>query len=677
MREARRETVKAGMEQLRDTELSIVGEAYASFSEAYRVNEARALNALYAHAGDRSADARAEVEPGTWFSPEQTKEALLFGYEGFSDAFSASQTRMERLVAERYEWREEKRHGTGVHGANVIVERVAAGHPETFTRPRRHMRKKRSAHIVYDTMCAASTPPARRVEAACAVMAAARALERMGYEVRLDFALAKFSGNSMADDATLLFTVALKGFGEPFVASRMEFPLAAKCVLFHLGCFWAHRFAGTPMDYGPGEGYPLSYDPRRVKAMEAFARGRGGVYLSEDIVEVQLGADPVRVLERVLGAGGDTEALALHVRRKTAMNVAANPRQGKLFSGVGGGGAGRGMYGEGGASRAASDVAHGEGGAPAVWPGGGDEGASAAGEQDGAAGESGGSGSSSGNGGGAFSDGGSLDGSVSGNGFSHGGKLPPAPRPSPKAGEADAMDADDARGGMAAGESGAGVPSPEAARGAAGAGGKRVAEMRDAADGGDNPGDAGVSFTRDAGGGKAAGADGGAARGDDADGAANDADGAGDTGAAHGMQGAEGAGAADERGAGGMGEQGEAVEESRDGRGKKAASTEADGRDEEAGAMAHEQQEPEPAQEERSLERDEDPFVVMLRKRFVRFEEGAYREQVQAERIRAEAHRAGRTPPAPPITAENSEGGFKLGAPRNTPFSISYVPKKK
>ena len=182
------------------------------------------------------------------------------------------------------------------------------------------------------------------------------------------------------------------------------------------------------------------------------------------------------------------------------------------------------------------------------------------------------------------------------------------------------------------------------------------------AEDGGTGGDAGVSFTRDENG------------GDGRDGDGRD-DSVRDDEQADGGRADEGALSEDEDGAEGMGEQGTAAEESRDGRGKKAASTDTDGRDEEAGAMAHEQ--PEPEQEEQSLERDDDPFVVMLRKRFVRFEEGSYREQAEAERARVEAHREGRTPPAPPITAENSEGGFKLGTPRNTPFSISYVPKKK
>ena len=648
------------MERLDDRELSIAGEAYASFSEAYRVNERRALNVCYGSVGDRSATMRAEVAPGTWFLPEQTKEALLFGYEGFSAAFARSQARMERLMAERYEWRADERADTDVYGANVVVERVAAGHPETFTRPRRHMRKKRSVAIIYDTMCAASTPLEKRVEAACAVMAAARALERVGYEVKLDFALAKFSGNSMAGDATLLLAVALKDYGEPFVASRMEFPLAAKSVLFHLGCFWAHRFAGTPMDYGPGEGYPLSYDPRRVKAMEAFAKKRGGAYLSEDIVEVQLAADPVRVLERVLGVAGDFETLALHVRRKTAMNVAANPKQGKLFSGAGSG-AGRIGQSEGDASREVGGAASCAGSAAVGEAGGVSAGAQSprAPQPFDAAGES------------AAADVGAGDGEEGIGDDAH----------KSTQGEGNAgFDAQDAGGqiGVSTHADGgdamhAGGGSGRAARLDAGDGGEEGADVVDdaqdpvadtvgASDGGGTPGDAGVSFTRDTDSGQDDdGRDGSAHDGERADGERVD----------------EGARGDDEDGAEDMGEQGSTAEESLDGQGKKAATTATDGRDEDAGAMAHEQPEPEQSREEQSLERDDDPFVVMLRKRFVRFEEGAYREQSEAERVRAEAHREGRTPPAPPITAENSEGGFKLGAPRNTPFSISYVPKKK
>ncbi len=655
------------MERLDDRELSIVGEAYASFSEAYRVNEHRALNTCYGPVGDRSATMRAEVAPGTWFSPEQTKEALLFGYEGFSAAFARSQARMERLMAERYEWRADERADTDVYGANVVVERVAAGHPETFTRPRRHMRKKRSVAIVYDTMCAASTPLEKRVEAACAVMAAARALERVGYEVKLDFALAKFSGNSMAGDATLLLAVGLKGYGEPFVASRMEFPLAAKSVLFHLGCFWAHRFAGTPMDYGPGEGYPLSYDPRRVKAMEAFAKKRGGAYLSEDIVEVQLAADPVRVLERVLGVAGDFETLALHVRRKIAMNVAVNPKQGKLFFGIGGDARpdGRGAPGASGetgdATSYADSAAAGEAGgvspnaaqplrAPRPFNAAGQSAAVNAGAGNGEEGTGDDAHESTQGEGGAGFDAQGAGGQIGVSAHAD-------------AGDAAARGAGAERGMQPDTGDGGGETVDGEAVDATGSGRGFAASMDGfAEEGGGTPGDAGVSFTRHTDSGQdGAGRDGSVHDGEQADGERAD----------------EGTRGEDEDGAEGMGEQGSTAQESLDGQGKKAATTATDGRDEDAGAMAHEQPEPEQSREEQSLERDEDPFVVMLRKRFVRFEEGAYREQSEAERARAEAHRAGRTPPAPPITAENSEGGFKLGAPRNTPFSISYVPKKK
>ena len=395
--------------------------------------------------------------------------------------------------------------------------------------------------------------------------------------------------------------------------------------------------------------------------MEAFAKKRGGAYLSEDIVEVQLAADPVRVLERVLGVAGDFETLALHVRRKTAMNVAANPKQGKLFSGAGSG-AGRIGQSEGDASREVGGAASCADGAVAGEAGGvspngaqsprapqpfdaADESAAAdvgAGDgEEGTGDDAHESTQGEGNAGFDAQDaGGQIDVSVHADGgdatHAGGGNGREAPLDAGNGGKGGAGVVDDAQ--------------------------DPAADTGGTSDGGGMPGDAGVSFTRDTDSRQdGAGRDGSAHDGEQADGARVD----------------EGTRSDDEDGAEGMGEQGSTAEESLDGQGKKAATTATDGRDEDAGAMAHEQPEPEQSREEQSLERDDDPFVVMLRKRFVRFEEGAYREQSEAERARAEAHREGRTPPAPPITAENSEGGFKLGAPRNTPFSISYVPKKK
>lgn len=330
------------MESIRDRELNIVGERFSSFLEAYRVCDGRSLNRAFAERGDGSALALFCADNESCFSPADTRAALLYGDERYHERFLAASEQVGKALKDRYEWIPSDVFSTDVYGQHVIVERYAAGHPKAFSRKRVQLRRRRSVNIFYDIACAASTPVNQRIESGSIVLAVADALDKMGYEVALTLSIAKFGGNSMADDPTLLMEVALKRYGEPLNPKRLEFPLAGKPVLFHLGTLWAHRFPGTPSDYGGTEGYPLSYDRNRVKKMRAYAEKNHGVYLSEDIVELQLGLDPTRVLERVLEDMGEADVLEEHLRKTRTLDAAVNPEQGKLFGGDEGAGQGAG-----------------------------------------------------------------------------------------------------------------------------------------------------------------------------------------------------------------------------------------------------------------------------------------------------------------------------------------------
>lgn len=329
------------MESIRDRELNIVGERFSSFLEAYRVCDGRSLNRAFAERGDGSALALFCADNESCFSPADTRTALLYGDERYHERFLAASAQVGKALKDRYEWIPSNVFSTDVYGQHVIVERYAAGHPKAFSRKRIRPRRRRSVNIFYDIACAASTPVNQRIESGSIVLAVADALDKMGYEVALTLSIAKFGGNSMADDPTLLMEVALKNYGEPLNPKRLEFPLAGKPVLFHLGALWAHRFPGAPSDYNGTEGYPLSYDRNRVKKMRAYAEKNHGVYLSEDIVELQLGLDPTKVLERVLEDMGEEDALEAHLRKTRTLDAAVNPEQGRLFGG--GEGAGQGV----------------------------------------------------------------------------------------------------------------------------------------------------------------------------------------------------------------------------------------------------------------------------------------------------------------------------------------------
>lgn len=330
------------MESIRDRELNIVGERFSSFLEAYRVCDGRSLNRAFAERGDGSALALFCADNESCFSPSDTRTALLYGDGRYHERFLAASEQVGKALKDRYEWIPSDVFSTDVYGQHVIVERYAAGHPKAFSRKRIQPRRRRSVNIFYDIACAASTPVNQRIESGSIVLAVADALDKMGYEVALTLSIAKFGGNSMADDPTLLMEVALKNYGEPLNPKRLEFALAGKPVLFHLGALWAHRFPGAPSDYNGTEGYPLSYDRNRVKKMRAYAEKNHGVYLSEDIVELQLGLDPTKVLERVLEDMGEEDVLEAHVRKTRTLDAAVNPEQGRLFGGGEGTGQGAG-----------------------------------------------------------------------------------------------------------------------------------------------------------------------------------------------------------------------------------------------------------------------------------------------------------------------------------------------
>lgn len=77
-------------------------------------------------------------------------------------------------------------------------------------------------------------------------------------------------------------------------------------------------------------------------------------------------------------------------------------------------------------------------------------------------------------------------------------------------------------------------------------------------------------------------------------------------------------------------------------------------------------------------EHEQDEFIVMLRKRFVQFENGEYLQyMIQEKAARRQAAKAEQQAretgvPAPPSPAERIVA--PMGAPRNTPFSMSYLP---
>ena len=164
---------------------------------------------------------------------------------------------------------------------------MVLGHLLLWVRLRRASEK--TVHFLYSISCSWTTSTKERLKSGCILMAIAETMEKMGYQTAITYA--PYFAYENGDEDTLVAEMCIKDYKTRFNPKKMQFPLAAESVLFHLGCWWMHRCPEGKSDWGEGEGYPVDSDRSRKEAAKRYAREKKAIYLSTPMMVRDFGLD--------------------------------------------------------------------------------------------------------------------------------------------------------------------------------------------------------------------------------------------------------------------------------------------------------------------------------------------------------------------------------------------------
>ena len=293
------------MRKVEYPDLNIVSEQYDSIAEFYRVNEARGLNEAYKDRGDYSAARRQDVTDSLDYDWEQSKHDMMLGSDVFDEEFKKALDDISKQVPKSWSSSTRNRLSMDVVGQSVSVERAMSNHPKAFNRRKPVRIKQKTVSFLFSISCPWSTPTRDRLRAGVILMVICERLEEMGYQTRIMYAPDFSYGDGGSrwdtkDNPTMCALMTLKDFKTRFNLKKMQFPLASRSALFHVGCWWNHR---TPLQkncWGDGEGYSVdNNDGRREKAIE-FAHRQGGIYLSVPMIRNDFDMDLMKVYDFVM-----------------------------------------------------------------------------------------------------------------------------------------------------------------------------------------------------------------------------------------------------------------------------------------------------------------------------------------------------------------------------------------
>lgn len=256
----------------------IQGEKFSSIKECVDVTKSRPVQDCWK--GDYSSENTSyEVGDGTNANGEQSRNECLMGSERFKSQFEEAKREVERQAKEYFTNVRFVRTKQDVVGSSVNVARARAGYPKAFSRrlPDRRPKKVVAINFGLDVRWGYSSED--RLKNAVALMAVVEQLEKSGYSVALNlFATACCNGYS---DDILVCLIPMKSYSSPLNAKKVQFPMASKSVLFHLGCFWKHHYPGT--HYMSCEGYAVNYKGRDGEVRE-WCDTMGEIFLSNGYI---------------------------------------------------------------------------------------------------------------------------------------------------------------------------------------------------------------------------------------------------------------------------------------------------------------------------------------------------------------------------------------------------------
>ena len=297
------------MKSISAPDLNIIGEQYESFDEFYRVNEARPFNKHYSSDRSCGPGSKRDVKDGVEYDWDETKHDIKLGSDLFDEDFKKVMAEVEAEMPSAWKKGMRARSEKSVVGQSVSIGRALVNNPRAFNRRVPQRLKQKTVSFFFSISCPWYTKTKERLKAGCILMAICQHMERIGYQTQIyyapDFSSGKESGNRDPKYPSQVAMMLLKDFKTRFNLKKMQFPLASESALFHVGCWWNHRFPGTTFDWGYGEGYAVDNDSARLKDAKEFARRHDSIYLSIPMMRNDFDLDLMKVYGYVMEQIGE------------------------------------------------------------------------------------------------------------------------------------------------------------------------------------------------------------------------------------------------------------------------------------------------------------------------------------------------------------------------------------
>ena len=265
------------METIRYEKIS--GERYSTFAECFNMMDQREVVQTWKRDYDSEyKDSKAGSDTVTY---EQSKDEILHGTSRFDKEYIKARKQVE-MQLQGYETPCRSSYNRlDVVGSSVNVARSRTGYPMAFTHRIADRRPRKTVTLFFNVACPWYTDSLDRVRNGCVLIAAADWLERSGYSVAINLFPDMSCGDYDEGKNILTLEIPIKTFSSPLNVKKLQYPVAAKASLFHLGCRWKHRFPGTY--YQSGEGTAADRKGR-TDEVKRYCDSRGGVFLSNSML---------------------------------------------------------------------------------------------------------------------------------------------------------------------------------------------------------------------------------------------------------------------------------------------------------------------------------------------------------------------------------------------------------
>ena len=276
-------------------------EEFESFRELQRVSQARELKTCWKGDDDDTCQREQDSGDRTVKTGEEGRRLVLDGDDRFTALLKEARAEAEKCTRDMRFRDVRPKSRLDVVGGSVNVPRAMMGHPRAMSRRVQEVRDVKSVRVWYDTACPYWYSSEFRAKAGAAVMEVVRKLECAGYSVELN-SCATFCDKRSPQSKLMMAAAPIKAFRTPLNDRKAAFPMMSESNLFHLWCWWMHRYPKTW--YLSNEGVnAASMGGEYLKRCRAWCADHGGLFLP--IVDIHND-----------GSGDDVSKMVAYVMRR-------------------------------------------------------------------------------------------------------------------------------------------------------------------------------------------------------------------------------------------------------------------------------------------------------------------------------------------------------------------------